>query len=67
MQVLSKLARISNWTFDSFRLAELTGGKPLSTLAFAVLKQSGIVSCLKLNEHKLARLVHAWVEDISLC
>ena len=55
LQVLAKLSRIDDWTFNSFRLAELTGGKPLSTLSFAVLKQSGIVACLKLDEHKLAR------------
>ena len=53
--MLAKLAHINDWTFDTFRLAELTDGKPLSTLSFAVLKQSGIVSCLKLDEHKLAR------------
>ena len=53
--MLSKLAHINDWTFNTFRLAELTDGKPLSTLSFAVLKQSGIVSCLKLDEHKLAR------------
>ena len=55
LQVLLKLTHISDWTFNTFRLAELTNGKPLSTLSFAVLKQSGIVSCLKLDEHKLAR------------
>ena len=53
--MLSKLTRMNEWTFNTFRLAELTGGKPLSTLSFAVLKQSGIISCLKLDEHKLAR------------
>ena len=55
VQVLAKLTHLDDWTFNTFRLAELTNGKPLSTLAFAVLKQSGIVSCLKLDEHKLAR------------
>ena len=56
-QVLSALSRLDEWTYDMFELNLVSGGRPLSTLAFALFKRSGIVSLLMLDEPKLARCV----------
>ena len=56
-QVLSALSRVDEWTYDMFELSEASGGRPLSMLAFALFKRSGIVSLLMLDEPKLARWV----------
>ncbi|GAX76185.1 hypothetical protein CEUSTIGMA_g3629.t1 [Chlamydomonas eustigma] len=52
--VSTVLSGVDNWAFNMFDLDELTGHRPLSTLAFALLKKGGIVSSLKLDEPKLA-------------
>ncbi len=49
------LAGIDDWAFDSFELADVTDGRPLSTLAFALFKRTGISARLQLDESKLAR------------
>ena len=49
------LAYMDEWAFDMFEFADVTGQRPLSTLGFAIIKRSGIMSCLKLDEGKLAR------------
>ena len=49
------LAHMDEWAFDMFEFADVTGQQPLSTLGFAIIKRSGIMSCLKLDEGKLAR------------
>ena len=54
-QVISALSRVDEWTYDMFELNLVTGGQPLSTLAFALFKSSGIVDLLMLDERKLAR------------
>ena len=58
LQLLSALSSVDEWSYDAFCLEEASGGRPLSALSFALFKRSGIVSCLKLNESKLARSVH---------
>jgi hypothetical protein len=55
VQVFSVLSRTGEWTFDSFELEQASGGRSLSTLAFALIKRTGIATVLKLNEGKLAR------------
>ncbi len=60
--VHSVLAGVDGWTFDAFRLEEASGGRPLSTLAFALLKRTGIVDCLQLDEARLARFL-VCIED----
>ncbi len=55
LQVLAVLSHIDDWAFDSFELASVTEGRPLTTLAFTLIKRSGIMDCLKLDEGKLAR------------
>ena len=37
--VLSVLAEMDDWKFDSFKLNEVTNGRPLSTVAFAILRK----------------------------
>ena len=54
-QLLSALSRVDEWTYDMFELNLVSSGRPLSTLAFALLKRSGIVGLLMLDEAKLAR------------
>ena len=58
LQLLLALSSVDEWSYDAFCLEEASGGRPLSALSFALFKRSGIVSCLKLNESKLARSVH---------
>ena len=49
------LTRMDNWTFNTFELNDVTGRRPLSTLAFLLMRQSGIITSLKLEEAKLTR------------
>ena len=53
MQVITLLAGKDSWTFDSFALDEATDHRPLSALAFAVFKETGIIKRLQLNQSKL--------------
>ena len=55
LQVLTVLEKIDDWAFDMFELSEVTSNRPLSTLAFTLIKRSGISACLKLDEVKLFR------------
>ena len=43
LQVLAVLAKIDNWQFDCFELSEVSGGRPLSTLTFAIMHKMGLV------------------------
>jgi len=54
-QIAIALSRLDDWSFDVLHLADLTGGHPLSAMGFALLKSSGVVAKLRLNETKLAR------------
>ncbi len=55
-QVNVVLAKVDDWQFDSFQLCEVSGGRPLSCLAFALLKKSGLVpGRFGLSESKLAK------------
>lgn len=49
------LAKADGWEFDSFALDEVTQGRPLSSLAFALFKRMDLVSTFDLDEKKLAR------------
>ncbi len=49
------LARVNDWQFDAFQLADVTGGRPLTALSFVLFKQSGITDKWQLDEHKLVR------------
>jgi hypothetical protein len=56
-QVAQVLAGVNEWQFDTFELHAVAAGRPLSLLAFALLKQSDIVHRFHLDELKLARHV----------
>ena len=55
--MLRVLSQVDEWAFDSFQLARVTEGRPLSTLGFALIRRSGIMAKLHLDEGKLARCV----------
>ena len=42
-----------SWQADIFALADITDNQPLSLLGFHLLKQSGLIAALSLNERKL--------------
>ena len=42
-KVLAVLAKIDDWQFDSFELNEVTSGRPLSTLGFAIMTKCELV------------------------
>ena len=49
------MSHIDDWTFDTFQLNEVTGGRPLSALSFFLIKDSGLADSLNLPEEKLSR------------
>lgn len=56
------LATANEWVFDTFRLAEVTQKRPMSTLGFFILQQTGLVRHFGMNELKLARYLRR-IED----
>lgn len=56
------LSKVDEWQFDSFQLNVVSGGRPLSMLAFALLKRSGLVETFELDEEKLVKFLML-VED----
>ncbi|KAJ9515550.1 hypothetical protein QJQ45_021631 [Haematococcus lacustris] len=50
------------WSFDAFELSEVSGGRPLSTLAFALLRRMHLIQHFQLREGHLARFLCA-IED----
>ena len=63
------LSKVDDWQFDSFELERATNGRPLSVLAFALIKNAGLSTVLNLDERKLARYVrnHRPVSLFCLC
>ncbi|KAF5826760.1 hypothetical protein DUNSADRAFT_2121 [Dunaliella salina] len=60
--VLAVLAKVDEWHFDAFELAEVTSNRPLSTLAFALFSRSNLIPRFEISEVKLARFLVA-IED----
>jgi hypothetical protein len=56
------LATADDWKFDAFKLADATGGYPLSALAFWLFQRSGLVDSLRLDASALARFLRR-IED----
>jgi len=46
-----------SFTFDAFKLAQLTQGHPLSTMAYFILQKSKLLSSLNLDAIKTARFL----------
>ncbi|GAX73385.1 hypothetical protein CEUSTIGMA_g838.t1 [Chlamydomonas eustigma] len=62
-KVLSVLEQVHEWTFDSFKLNEVTDNRPLSTLAFSILKRHGLVQDRDYSQEvRLARFL-CHIED----
>ena len=57
MQLLKSLNKISEWQYDAFELEEVSNGRPLSCLAFYIMKKMDLVRWFHLDEHKLARFL----------
>lgn len=55
--VMTVLEKIDDWHFDAFELDEVTGGRPLSTLAFALFTRYQLIAKYQINEVKLARFL----------
>jgi len=51
--------QVDNWQFDAFELDEVTQGRPLSTLAFALFKRYSLTAKYSIDEDKLARCAGA--------
>lgn len=43
LEVEEVLRSADGWHFDAFRLAEVTQGRPLSTITFWLMQQNGVV------------------------
>ncbi len=55
LQLALSLGGVDEWQFDSFNLEEASGGRPLSCLAFFLMKRMDLVEHFHLSETKLAR------------
>eukprot|EP00983_Pelagomonas_calceolata_P076069 1153266-Pelagomonas_calceolata.AAC.3 len=47
--------QVDDWNFNAFELDTASDGRPLSTLAFALLSRGSLISHFKINSVKLAR------------
>ena len=54
-QLSSSLGAIDSWQYNSFKLEEVSGGRPLSCLAFFLMKKMDLIKRFHLDETKLAR------------
>ncbi|KAG2433962.1 hypothetical protein HYH02_012506 [Chlamydomonas schloesseri] len=61
-QVELLLARAGEWQYDSWALAQASGGHALSAMGFYLLQSEGLVAAFKLQPVRLARLLRA-LED----
>ena len=57
LQLSKALGSIDAWQFDSFELEEASIGRPLSCLAFHLMKKMNIVKHFQLDEIKLTRFL----------
>eukprot|EP00891_Asterochloris_glomerata_P000667 jgi/Astpho2/667/e_gw1.00013.90.1_t len=57
LEVEEVLRSADGWHFDAFRLAEVTQGRPLSTITFWLMQQNGVVRDAELDPLRLARFL----------
>lgn len=55
--MMEVLAKVDDWQFDAFKLNEVSGGRPLSLLAFALFKRCEMLDKFELDEHKLVKFL----------
>eukprot|EP00286_Rhodomonas_abbreviata_P022280 CAMPEP_0181295316 /NCGR_PEP_ID=MMETSP1101-20121128/4079_1 /TAXON_ID=46948 /ORGANISM="Rhodomonas abbreviata, Strain Caron Lab Isolate" /LENGTH=364 /DNA_ID=CAMNT_0023400053 /DNA_START=183 /DNA_END=1274 /DNA_ORIENTATION=+ len=65
-QVLSRESLIS-WDFDLFKLRDLTNGRPLAVLAYALINLHDLVNKLGLDENKLKKYLCAFEANYNNC
>jgi len=61
-QVVDILSKVDDWQFDAFKLNEVSGGRPLSYLSFALFKRFNLVENMQMDEHRLVKFLMR-VED----
>ncbi len=54
-QLARALGSVDEWTFDAFQFEAASDGRPLSCLAFFLIKRMGLVTRFGLDEPKLAK------------
>eukprot|EP01097_Dermamoeba_algensis_P004014 TRINITY_DN2689_c0_g2_i1.p1 TRINITY_DN2689_c0_g2~~TRINITY_DN2689_c0_g2_i1.p1 ORF type:complete len:450 (+),score=98.09 TRINITY_DN2689_c0_g2_i1:655-2004(+) len=62
VQLSMQLSRIESWDFDVFKIAELTNGHPLFTVAYDIFTKFQFASKFKFSDSKLKSLLRE-VED----
>lgn len=55
LQLVVVLKKIDDWQFDAFELERASNGRPLSCLAFHLMKRMELIKKLNLSETRLAR------------
>ena len=65
MQLASVLAKVDEWGYDTFELDQVTEGRALSVLAFALIKRAALSSALGLDERKLAWWGTASIHEVD--
>ena len=55
------LAGSGEWQYDTWALAEASGGHALSVMGFYLMQREGLVAAFRIQPVKLARCVHACV------
>lgn len=56
------LAKVDDWQFDAFKLNEVSGGRPLSLLSYALLKRCEVADKFEMDDHRLVKFLMR-VED----
>ncbi|KAF5830629.1 hypothetical protein DUNSADRAFT_14253 [Dunaliella salina] len=56
-KMLSVLAKVDDWQFDAFELNEVSNGRPLSMLSFALFKRFEIAEKWQMDDQKLAKFL----------
>ncbi len=61
-QVMDVLSKVDDWQFDAFKLNEVSGGRPLSLLSYALLKRCEVADKFQMDDHRLVKFLMR-VED----
>lgn len=56
-EVSQILSKVDEWQFDAFRLADASGGRPLSTLSYYLFRRFDLIDKFQLDETKLLRFL----------
>ncbi|GIL91655.1 hypothetical protein Vretimale_9589 [Volvox reticuliferus] len=56
-EVLDVLGKVDDWQFDAFKLNEVSGGRPLSLLSYALLKRCEVADKFEMDDHRLVKFL----------